>query len=63
MTIKPLGDKVVIKMIETELKKYNDFYISLIETFEGQEILSLSSNNANIASNKIKRVYKKQESQ
>ncbi len=50
---------MLIKMIETELKKYNDFYVSLIETFDGQESLSLSSNNANVASNKIKRVFKK----
>ena len=50
---------MLIKMIETELKKYNDFYVSLIETFEGQETLSLSSNNANVASNKIKRVFRK----
>ena len=50
---------MLIKMIETELKKYNDFYVSLIETFDGQETLSLSSNNANVASNKIKRVFRK----
>ena len=49
----------LIKMIEGELKKYNDFYVSLIETFDGQETLSLSSNNANVAANKIKRVLKK----
>lgn len=50
---------MLIKMIESELKKYNDFYISLIETFEGQPILSLTSNNANVASNKIRRLSKK----
>jgi hypothetical protein len=46
-------------MIESELVKYNDFYVSLIETFDGQEQLSLSSNNVNVASNKIRRLIKK----
>lgn len=49
----------LIKMIESELIKYNDFYVSLIETFEGQEQLSLAGNNVNIAFNKIKRLTKK----
>ena len=49
----------LIKLIETELVKYNDFYVSLIETFDGQETLSLSGNNANVAFNKIKRLYRK----
>ena len=49
----------LIRLIEAELVKYNDFYISLIETFEGQETLSLSSNNVNVAFNKIKRLHRK----
>ena len=50
---------MLIRMIEAELKKYSDFYVSLIETFEGQPILSLSGNNADIALNRIGKVFKK----
>lgn len=49
----------LIKMIESELVKYNDFYVSLIETFDGQEKMSVSDNNVNVAFNKIKRLTKK----
>ncbi len=49
----------LIKLIDAELIKYNDFYVSLIETFDGQEALSLSSNNVNVAFNKIKRLTRK----
>ena len=50
---------MLIRIIEAELKKYNDFYISLIETFEGQPILSLTGNNADVALQRIGIVFKK----
>ena len=44
----------LIKMIDVEIAKYNDFYVSLIQTFDGQEALSLKGNSASIAFNRIK---------
>ena len=49
----------LIKLIDSELLKYNDFYVSLIETFEGQDKLSLSSNNVGVAFNRIQHLTKK----
>ena len=49
----------LIKLIESVLLKYNEFYVSLIETFEGQDKLSLSSNNVGVAFNRIQRLTKK----
>jgi len=43
----------LIKKIEFELTKYNDFYISLIDSFDGQETLSLKKDNSDIALKKI----------
>lgn len=49
----------LIKMIDVEIAKYNDFYVSLIQTFDGQEALSLKGNSASIAFNRIKHLHKK----
>lgn len=49
----------LIKLIEAELVKYSDFYVSLIETYDGQDRLLTAGNNVNIAFNKIKRVHRK----
>ena len=45
---------MLVKKIEQELKKYNDFYISTILTFNNQDILSLDNDNSDIAIKKMK---------
>ena len=44
---------MLVKMIEQELNKYNDFYISTILTFNDQESLSVNKDNSDIALQKM----------
>lgn len=44
---------VLIKKIEAEIIRYNEFYGSLIEAFDDQEALSLDKDNADIALKKL----------
>ena len=50
---------MLVKLISAELAKYTDFYASLIETFHGQEQLSLDENNVSVALTEIKKLTKK----
>ncbi len=44
---------MLVKMIELELKKYSEFYISTILTFNDQESLSINKDNSDIALEKM----------
>lgn len=46
----------VIKLIEQELNKYLDFYVSSLLTYDNQQSLSLDVDNSNIALKKMKRL-------
>lgn len=50
---------MLIKKIEQELLKYNDFYISTIQTFESNGNLSLKKDNSDIALKRIQILLKK----
>ena len=49
----------VINLIDLELKKYNDFYISTIHSFIGQDNLSLKNDNSEKALMKLRFLSKK----
>ena len=44
---------MLVKMIEQELNKYNDFYISTILTYNNQESLSINKDNSDVALSKM----------
>lgn len=44
---------MLVKVIEQELKKYSDFYVSTILTFNNQESLSINKDNSDIALQKM----------
>lgn len=50
---------MLVKLIAAELTKYQDFYTSLVETFHGQEQLSLNENNVSVALGKLRLLNKK----
>ncbi|MBQ5612452.1 MAG: hypothetical protein IIU88_01925 [Clostridia bacterium] len=50
---------MLVKLIAAELTKYQDFYTSLIETYHGQETLSLNENNVSVALSKIRVLNKR----
>lgn len=49
----------VINIIDQELKKYSDFYVSLIPSFMGQDKLSVAKDSQEIALRKINLLQKK----
>lgn len=50
---------LVINIIDQELLKYNEFYVSLIQSFNGQEKLSLDKDKQEIALKKLNLLLKK----
>ena len=50
---------MLIKLLSAEIGKYEDFYASLIQTFRGQEQLSLDEHNVSVAMAKLHKLNKK----
>ncbi len=50
---------MLVKLLHAEIGKYESFYSSLIQTFCGQEQLSLDEHNVSVALSKIRKLNKK----
>ncbi|MBQ9774168.1 MAG: hypothetical protein IJW30_05840 [Clostridia bacterium] len=50
---------MLTKLLASEIEKYEEFYASLIQTFRGQEQLSLDEHNVSVALSRIRRLHKR----
>lgn len=50
---------MLVKKIEAELTKYHDFYVSMIQKFNGQESLTLKNDNSDIAFKRLNLLIRK----
>lgn len=50
---------MLVKMIEQEINKYNEFYVSTILTFNNQDTLSVNKDNSDVALDKMNNITRR----